>query len=358
MFANGAENDVLVMGRVGVDMYAHDVDTDFSDASLFVKQVGGSAGNMAVGLARAGCTVGFYGKVAADMLGDFVHQYMHQQGIDIQGLTRTTGQAKTPLAICETKAENCGAVLYRNNASDVHISPQDVDADYVKRFKALIVTGTGLSQNPSTDATYTAIQYAKKHSVTTILDLDYRRDAWQSSSHAQRQFRTACMQVDCVVGNVQEFQVLCDGDIQGDKQSEQVPLPNGWCVSGAISAYVAQLRQNGTTVVLKNGQYGCVVYRPHALPLFSGVYTVQPLKPYGAGDAFASTLIAHLIQHRHTDTHTAWHQALIRGSAAAALVVCRFGCAYALPTAAEVDDFIASHTIGHMPIQIRKEKIL
>jgi 5-dehydro-2-deoxygluconokinase len=61
------------------------------------------------------------------------------------------------------------------------------------------------------------------------------------------------------------------------------------------------------------------------------------LKPTGAGDSFLGTLIMALADGRPL------REAVLRGSAAAAMVVARIGCAPAMPTRAELDAFIAEH---------------
>jgi 5-dehydro-2-deoxygluconokinase len=69
----------------------------------------------------------------------------------------------------------------------------------------------------------------------------------------------------------------------------------------------------------------------------TGVYPVRALKPTGAGDAFLGSLLAaRAAGHGVTD-------AVLRGSAAAAIVVGRVGCAPAMPTTAELDAFLSAH---------------
>ena len=344
MFNNGAKKDILVIGRVGVDLYAKTPNTDFADCDTFVKQIGGSAGNMAVGLNRSGCKVGFIGKVASDMLGDFVYDYMCNQGINTDGLTRTQGLEKTPLAICETKAKNCGAVLYRNNASDIHITKQDISSKHIALYKGMIITGTGLSADPSQGASFYALKQATEYGVTTVLDLDYRAEAWQSVSHTTQILKSACSRVDIIIGNVQEFEVLCGTDYT---PTDKIRIPNGWQISGDIFKYIQSLVRQQKTVILKNGHLGCMVFTLHMPPIFCGAYTVDTLKPYGAGDAFASICIAHILQNPND-----WQTAVIRGSAAAALVVMRMGCAFAMPSPAQINDFIANSHMDYPPMYV------
>ncbi len=76
--------DAIVLGRAGVDLYAREAKTDMADISGFNKFVGGSAANIAVGIAKLGGKVGFIGCVADDAFGGYVKGYMTEQGINLE----------------------------------------------------------------------------------------------------------------------------------------------------------------------------------------------------------------------------------------------------------------------------------
>ena len=64
--------DFIPIGRVAIDFNPTDMYMPLSESSNFNKYVGGSPANIAVGLARLGCKVGFQGCVSNDQFGDFV----------------------------------------------------------------------------------------------------------------------------------------------------------------------------------------------------------------------------------------------------------------------------------------------
>jgi len=73
--------------------------------------------------------------------------------------------------------------------------------------------------------------------------------------------------------------------------------------------------------------------------IHTGAFKVDALKPTGAGDAcMAGFLIAMARGH-------SLRGSIVRGSAAAAIVVTRVGCAPAQPTADELDRFVSTHQI-------------
>ena len=138
--------DAIVLGRAGVDLYAREFNTDMADISGFNKFVGGSAANIAVAVSRLGGRTGFIGCVANDAFGDYVKGYMQEQGINLDGMMTDDTGSRTSVAFTEMKPSDCTVLIYRNNASDLTIKPEQVSADYIASSKTLVVTGTALSE--------------------------------------------------------------------------------------------------------------------------------------------------------------------------------------------------------------------
>jgi len=72
--------DFIPIGRIAIDFNPTDMYMPLSESSNFNKYVGGSPANIAVGLARLGCKVGFIGCVSDDQFGDFVVNYFDKDG--------------------------------------------------------------------------------------------------------------------------------------------------------------------------------------------------------------------------------------------------------------------------------------
>jgi ribokinase len=89
-------------------------------------------------------------------------------------------------------------------------------------------------------------------------------------------------------------------------------------------------------VIITKGADGAEWHSPNASLLSLPSFPVTPIDTTGAGDCFAGTIAAAL------DAGLLPEQALRRASAAAALQVTRAGAAAAMPSAAEVDAFLAA----------------
>ena len=57
---------ILVVGRAGLDLYAHPINTPIENASQFTSQLGGSAANIAAGLAIQGNNVDLMSPISND----------------------------------------------------------------------------------------------------------------------------------------------------------------------------------------------------------------------------------------------------------------------------------------------------
>ncbi len=308
--------NLLVVGRAGMDLYADPPDTRSEDAARFFACLGGSSGNIAAGLLRLGVRASIVTSVSDDAVGRFVRNQLERFGIGTEYLFTVGGEARTSLAVTETRIENTQTVIYRNDAADFQVTAADVATIDYSVFGGMIVTGTALAAEPSRSSTLDAIKRASDAGLPVILDIDYRRYSWSDGAEAASVYRKACMGCDVVVGNNEEFDVVA-----GD--------------SGGLGL-AASLAQSGKVAVYKMGEKGARTYWPEG-SFQTGIFPVAAIKPMGAGDAFMAGFIAGLVHGRPMP------EAVLQGSAAAAIVVSGIGCAPAMPTSSELDAFIAEN---------------
>ena len=307
-----------ILGRAGMDLYADPVGTRIEQAGQFVAHLGGSAANIAVALARQGASSALLSAVSDDAVGRFCLAQLDHYGVGRTHVTRIPGEARSSLAVVETRIENCQSVIYRNNAADFHFCNNDVAAVDFSQFDCLVITGTALAQNPSRDATMLALEMAQAAGLVTVMDVDYRPYSWASAAEARQINLAAAQRCDIVVGNDVEFGLLA-GNIEHGLDCARELVAKG----AAISVY-------------KMGEKGAITVC-EGVEILTDIYRTDALKPTGAGDAFMGGLLAALA------TGQSLRTSVLRGSAAAAMVVSRVGCAPAMPTATDLDSFIAHH---------------
>lgn len=313
-----AMRSFLVVGRVGIDMSPTPPGTRMQDAAVMKVAMGGSSANVAAGLVKLGCAAALVTCVSDDAVGWFCEAQLDAYGVDRRHVRRVQGEERTSLAIYESRVAGHQSVIYRNNAADFRLSVADVEAVDYAAFGALVTSGTALSAEPSRSATFRAIDLARAAGLPVILDVDYRPYSWPSAQVAAEVLSRAGALSDVIVGNDEEF-----GFMAGD-------MAQGLAKARALAEADAAL------VVYKMGAEGAVTFAGGDT-LRTGIYRVDALKPTGAGDSFMAGLLAGLAEGRSVE------EAVLRGSACAAIVVAREGCAPAMPDTPALEAFLARH---------------
>ncbi len=307
---------VVVIGRAGMDLYPEPDGTTIERAERFVADVGGSAGNIAVALARLGIRAALLSPLSDDAVGNFVRDRLAREGVDTRRCRRIAGDARTSLALAETRSTDCAVVIYRNNAADLALEAIDADGAELGNASVLVVTGSALAAEPSRTAVGRAISLARTAGTFTVLDVDHRPYSWRDMAEAGRAYGEAARQCDAVVGNEDEFAVIAGGR------------------EGALDVARGLVQAGCAFVVVKRGERGALTLTIDG-EFETGVFPVVARKPFGAGDAFLGGLLSALL------TGAPLTDAVTRGAAAAAIVVSRRGCASAMPTAGELEDFLS-----------------
>lgn len=308
-------NRFAVLGRAGMDLYADPPGTRMEEARGFVAHLGGSAANMAVALVRQGAQAQLLTRVSQDAVGRFVLAELDRYGIDRAHVRLAGDEARTSLAVVETRLEDCQSVIYRNGAADFALTEADAAAVDFAAVGALIVTGTALAEPGSRAATHLAIDRARAAGALCVMDVDWRPYSWPSRAEAQARCLAAARACDIVVGNDEEFGLLGGAADAGTAVARRL-------VADGAAIAVYKMGGRGAVTMSREGE------------ITTGIYRTAALKPTGAGDAFMGGFLAGLACGHPL------RQAVLRGSAAAAIVVSRVGCAPALPTVAELDAFL------------------
>ena len=87
MTAAAAPDEVLTMGRMGVDIYPLQVGTSLRHVESFGKFLGGSPANVAVAAARLGRRSAVITRTGADPFGEFLHDALQGFGVDDRYVT-------------------------------------------------------------------------------------------------------------------------------------------------------------------------------------------------------------------------------------------------------------------------------
>lgn len=321
-FSSDREFDLIAIGRACMDLNAVEYNRPMEETMTFKKYVGGSPANIAIGSSKLGLKAGFIGKLANDQHGRFIEQYMRGVGVDTSNMVVDQEGHKTGLAFTEIKSpEECSILMYRDEVADLYLQPSEVDENYIKKAKVLLVSGTALAKSPSREAILKAIQLAKKNDVKVVFELDYRGYTWSSLEETSVYYTLVAQQADVVVGTRDEFDVM-----------ENV-------TEGSNAETIEQLfKYTPELVVIKHGVEGSYAYTKSGETFRGHAYLTKVLKTFGAGDSYASAFLYALISGKDIET------ALKFGSASAAIVVSKHSSSEAMPTVEEIEQLIAERS--------------
>jgi 5-dehydro-2-deoxygluconokinase len=320
--------DLITMGRVGVDLYPEQIGVSLADVRTFAKSLGGSATNVAVAAARLGNRAAVVTKVGDDPFGPYIRRALREFGVDDR-FVGTHPTLRTPVVFCEIHPpDDFPLLFYREpTAPDMTLAVDELDLGAIRAARVFWTTGTGLSAEPSREATLAALAArSDRHSATTgeselvagitVHDLDYRPMFWPDESEAGELQRAALRHSTVAVGNRDEVAVAV-----GTRDPE--------------AAAEALLELGVELAVVKRGPEGTLARtrdeRVEVAPI-----PVDVVCGLGAGDAFGGAL-AHGLLHGWPLERT-----IRLANAAGAHVAARLACADAMPELHDLEEAVAT----------------
>lgn len=312
------KNNFVVFGRAGMDMFATPAGSKAEQAEMFQADLGGSSANICAGLCKLGSASALVTTVSDDAVGRFCINRLKHYGVDTRYVRSIGGEYRTSLAVYESTMDDFQNVIYRNNAADFQVNDEDVDQVRYSEYGALITAGTVFAADPSRGSTFRAFDHARAIGMPIIFDIDYRPYSWPSPQVASDVLTRAGQASDMIVGNDEEFGFMAGG------------IDKGLAMARHLST------REGRIVIYKMGAKGAITFA-EGREFGTGIYPVVPVKPNGAGDSFMAGLLSAIAEGRDL------RDAVLRGSACAAMVVSKPGCAPAMPIPAQLKQFIADH---------------
>ena len=282
--------------------------------------LGGSSANMGVQLTKYGGSCSLLTRISNDALGKFVLNQLDFYGVKNTLIKLEDNESRISFAIVESTTEDHQSIIYRHKAADLYLNKNDIENSNIQKYECILITGTSLAAEPSRSAVLYALELAKENNIPVIMDIDYRPYTWESADKAKQIYNLACDYCSGIIGNDDEFAIL-----------------SGSYESGFN--YAKKKSKNCELVIYKMGEKGSITFANNK-EIKKGIFPVKPLKPTGAGDSFLGSLIGALLKKYDLQ------KAIEIGSAAAAIVVTKVGCAPAMPNLNEVLDFMKINKIN------------
>ena len=323
--------DLITIGRSSVDLYGAQVGGRLEDMGSFDKYIGGSPTNIACGTARLGLKSAVITGVGDEHMGRFITEQLKREGVNTDGVKVDADRLTALVLLGIRDEEQFPLIFYRENCADMGLTEDDIDPEFIKTARAIVATGTHLSNVQVAAATLKALTLARENGQKTALDIDYRPNLWGVAGHGDGESRfvesaevTAKLQsslhlFDLIVGTEEEFHIAGGS-------------------TDTLEALRAVRAVSGATLVCKRGALGAVAFSGEIpASLDDGEagpgFPIEVFNVLGAGDGFMSGLLKGWLDGED------WPVALKYANACGAFAVSRHGCTPAYPTLDELDFF-------------------
>jgi len=268
--------DILSVGEVLVDLIGEAPANALADTTVFRKQPGGSAANLACNAARLGGTVALVAAVGDDTLGPWLRAHVEAAGVDTTAVT-TVAQTPTTAVLVARTTGTPDFTAYRG--ADAELEPAHLPNALCERPRIFHTTCFALSRAPAQATILEAAAVAVQHGATLSIDANYAPAIGPDRAAAQYTVQRYCQYGALVKLSADDVARLF-GD--GVALADAIATVHGW---GAPLVCVT-LGSDGTRISWKGGEHAADV--PAAPVTLRGEAT-------GAGDAFwAGFLMAYL----------------------------------------------------------------
>lgn len=306
--------EVVILGRIGYDLYSEEPHVPLPQVRRFSRYLGGSSANMAVGLARLGAEVGMVSCLGDDSLSRFLIDFLEAEKVNTSHVKTAPGFLPSLCLTEVSPPDRFPQVFYRRDPVDTMLDATDQDLNFAASGRMFVTNGTSLCGSPSRESTYLALERAKRAGTRVVLDVDYRAMSWRKPEEAGLAARLALPFVDVLIGNQLELKLFA-GVEDLDKATAKLR-------DAGVPTLVSKLGEQGTRVITADDS------------VFLPPYSVDVVSTIGAGDGFASGFLYAMLRDRPM------LECLHYGNAAAAIVVSRLSCSEAMPVLEEVEQMI------------------
>ncbi len=318
--------DVVCLGELLIDMFPAEIGRRLAEVSAFHPKPGGAPANVAAGLARLGRRSAFIGKVGDDAFGRHLAEVLAAENVETRGM-RFDRRARTTMAFIASPDPHTNEYLfYRNPGADTRLQADELDETLLRNCRAVHFGSLSLVEEPIRSAALRAVEIVSDSGGLVSLDVNYRPSLWASADAASGAVMDIIGQVDLLKVNEEELALLT-GEVDP--------------AAGGMS-----LIKRGPKICVMTSGAGGSYFITSAGTGFVPAFEVETVDATGCGDSFVAGLLSQLalIDLKSTVPAVETMRQIVRyANATGALTAQTKGVIPALPTAGQVDEFLAQN---------------
>ena len=277
------KHDVITLGELVVDFISSgylqkEGSRLMKDIDSFSRHFGGSPGNIAVNLRALGLNPRIIAGVGEDFLGDYLLDFLHQRGVNLQGITRVK-KDRTSIVFVSKSMKNPSFLALRG--SDKTLTHNEIQDKIVDEGKILHFTSWSLSHEPSRSTALRLLERAKEKGLKISFDPNFRGVLWEDPEEGRRLIKRILPLIDIMKPSYDDaYNLFGAGHERQDSPEE----------------YMESFLKHGTgLVILTLGEEGLLAGNGKKV-LRLPSYGKLVVDTTGAGDAFWSGMYASLLR--------------------------------------------------------------
>jgi len=244
-------------------------------AATLEQSFGGAESNVAIGLARLGSSVGWFGALGDDPFGKIILKTLRGEGVDVSRV-QLSSEAPTGMMFREHVAGRTAVHYFRKHSAASRMLPEHLDENYIRGAKLLHVTGITAALSEDCRKTIRrAVDIAKEAGVLVSFDPNLRLKLW-SIEEARATLLPLAEDADYFLPGWDELKLLYDTDDYEHIKGQLNQLKAVSIIKG----------RGDTTIVLNKGQ-------EESLPFYPAEQVVDTV---GAGDGFCAGFLAGIMR--------------------------------------------------------------
>lgn len=321
---NQREYDVIALGELLVDFNA--LHSNDFDSVVYESNPGGAPCNVLAMLSNLQKRTAFIGKVGDDFLGHALQQRIVRMGISTEGLSKDKKRNTTLAFLNDSKTYPHQYLFYRNRTADMNLDEGDVDADMLSRTRIFHFGSLSFTHKRCRKATHKAIKAAKSKHRLISFDPNYRPVLWPGEEEARKWMLYGCSVCDILKVEASELAFI----------TQQTTIQNG--------VDFLQKHYSISLILVTSGEAGSQAFMGNRKVYQEAFLTNRTIDTTGAGDTFLGCCLAYILEQGMELSDHQLQEMLFRANAAASLETTRKGAIRAMPTQAELEDYLKQLT--------------
>ena len=314
--------DIIALGELLIDFTQNGISEQGNP--IFEANAGGAPCNVLSMLSNLGRKTSFIGVVGDDQFGKTLKTTLNSVGIDTSHLY-THKTVNTTLAFVHTFADgDRDFSFYRNLGADMMLDKSQIDENHIKSAKIFHFGTLSMTHKGVKEATFYALELAKKSDCIISFDPNLRPPLWESLIEAKTQIEYGLSMSDVVKISDDEVKFLtnCDDIRQGGR---------------ILYKKYSNIKLLNVTL----GKYGSIAFYKDLEVFVPAFISENTIETTGAGDTFCACILHHILKFGLDELNQdKLYNMLSFANAAASIITTRKGALCVMPKLDEIQNLI------------------